>query len=578
MQTQFEYIQQLAGQYHTFAEDSAPLYPYLEQLDQAILKNFEEKYADPARGFQPINLLRLECIQNLLRGKTLNDEVVEAIKQRIRQKNESYFGHLGPKMLQALQEYPLGKRDWFANWRKAWNIFFPLVYPEHIRQSARSTLVEIATQLLKDLDLPDYTFHLVDFSGPLHLGSDTASLSLYPADRGGHQHTYQLFVKISAVSGAGIATGSKLGKTASSEDQLLSIGTYAEALRVLEKMKPKVLALNEKLPAYDRILPSPPDYKNPIAYGQPEAKRNLAVQEPPVALFIPRYRYEDDPERPFVATETFVRLVHLLKRKRNVILQGPPGVGKTFLASKLAYGLMGYKHQEQIQRLQFHQSYSYEDFVQGLRPAPSGGFELRNGVFYQYCQLAHAHPDQAYFLIIDEINRGNLSKIFGELLQLIEADKRAENYAVRLTYGSENDPAFFVPPNLYLIGTMNTADRSLAIIDYALRRRFAFVEVEPCFDETFTDYLQQQGLSSGLVQHIATQVQKLNEEIVRDPNLGKDFRLGHSYFCTYIPAMDEGQWYQDVLRYEIRPMLEEMWFDQPERVEKAFQNLEKYRP
>ena len=187
-----------------------------------------------------------------------------------------------------------------------------------------------------------------------------------------------------------------------------------------------------------------------------------------------------------------MQTVELLRRKKNIILQGAPGVGKTFIARKIAYELMGVKNDAQIEMVQFHQSYSYEDFIQGLRPSKSGGFELKNGTFYNFCQQALAHPERSFFLIIDEINRGNLSKIFGELMMLIEADKRSEKFAVKMTYSEDEADRFYVPANLYIIGTMNTADRSLAIVDYALRRRFAFINLQPEFGEKFTEFLQQQ--------------------------------------------------------------------------------------
>ena len=133
-------------------------------------------------------------------------------------------------------------------------------------------------------------------------------------------------------------------------------------------------------------------------------------------------------------------------------------MGKTFIAKKIAYEIMGNMNDAQIEMVQFHQSYSYEDFIQGLRPNKKG-FELRNGIFYNFCQQALAHPERQFFFIIDEINRGNLSKIFGELLMLIETDKRGEKYAIKLTYAEDEEDTFYVPENLYIIGTMNTADR-----------------------------------------------------------------------------------------------------------------------
>jgi 5-methylcytosine-specific restriction protein B len=272
------------------------------------------------------------------------------------------------------------------------------------------------------------------------------------------------------------------------------------------------------------------------------------------------YSYSEDPEKPFIHPDEFHKMVRVLQRKKNIILQGPPGVGKTFIARKLAYQLMGNRNDQDVEMVQFHQSYSYEDFIQGLRP-DKGGFMLKNGVFYNFCQKAHAHPSRQFFFIIDEINRGNLSKIFGEILMLIESDKRKERYALKLTYAEDELDRFFVPDNLYIIGTMNTADRSLAIVDYALRRRFAFITLSPAYDNSFTSFLKSKGLSETLINHILKSVNQINDEINKDINLGSGFLIGHSYFCNYSGNLTEVTWYNDVIDFEIRPLLEEIWFD-----------------
>src|SRR5699024_7318145 len=149
----------------------------------------------------------------------------------------------------------------------------------------------------------------------------------------------------------------------------------------------------------------------------------------------------------------------------------------TYAAKRLAYSVIGEQDRSRVQIVQFHQSYSYEDFLMGYRPRESGGFTLTEGPFYRFCEDARADdPTPPYFFIIDEINRGNISKIFGELLMLIESDKRGTE--LRLLYKHES---FSVPPNVHIIGMMNTADRSLAVLDYALRRRFGFFEMAPGF-------------------------------------------------------------------------------------------------
>ena len=257
----------------------------------------------------------------------------------------------------------------------------------------------------------------------------------------------------------------------------------------------------------------------------------------------------------------------LLENKKNIILQGAPGVGKTFIAKRLAYSILGEKQSKYIECVQFHQSYSYEDFIMGYKPS-SDGFELKTGVFYDFCKKAERDPEHSYFFIIDEINRGNLSKIFGELLMLIEKDKRGMDCAVKLAYSDEK---FYVPENLHIIGMMNTADRSLAIMDYALRRRFSFYYVEPAFDtENFAEHLKENGISEQLINQIKDKFTELNNYITDETksNLGKGFCVGHSYFCSK-PHKDQSEedWYNCILSFEINDLLEEYWWDEKQKAD-----------
>ncbi len=272
------------------------------------------------------------------------------------------------------------------------------------------------------------------------------------------------------------------------------------------------------------------------------------------------YTEEDFLKEVFLCPESYKKLKGLLLRKKNVILQGPPGVGKTFAARRLAFSIMGEKDINRIKMVQFHQSYSYEDFVMGYRPDGSG-FRLAEGPFYKFCKTAEGDDERPYFFIIDEINRGNLSKIFGELLMLMESDKRGEGHALRLLY---KDEQFSIPPNVHILGMMNTADRSLAMMDYALRRRFAFFDMPPAFASPgFKDHqLRQQNPS---LDALIAMVEQLNKVIGEDSSLGEGFRIGHSYFCT--PGLYGPEWIDSVVEYELLPLLQEYWFDEPSKIE-----------
>ena len=272
------------------------------------------------------------------------------------------------------------------------------------------------------------------------------------------------------------------------------------------------------------------------------------------------YSFADDPDKPFISEKKFDEIVELLFRKKNIILQGAPGVGKTFLARKIAYQLIGQMKDENIETVQFHQSYSYEDIMQGIRPTTFGEFKVRNGIFYNFCEHAKEEPEETFVFIIDEINRGNLSKIFGELMMLIEADKRSPRYALKLTYSEEGTPKFYVPENVYIIGCMNTADRSIAIVDYALRRRFAFSPIEPELGDSFKAFLCSE-LSKGFVDKICNKLNRVNAIIRESSTLGKGLEIGHSYFCQISSVDDEEEWWRSICKYELFPYLQEICFE-----------------
>lgn len=286
--------------------------------------------------------------------------------------------------------------------------------------------------------------------------------------------------------------------------------------------------------------------------------------EPKAPYTAPVYSRVDALAELFISAQELDAALAGLERRRNLLLQGSPGTGKTFLARRLAWLLLGAQDESRIELVQFHPSYGYEDFMLGFRPDAKGRFHLVPGVLPLLCQRAIADPTQPYFLLIDEVNRGNVPRIFGELLLLLEADKRGPAHALRLPYAPPDAPRFFVPANLYVIGTLNLADRSLSPLDYALRRRFAFVALGPQFGKPLQQFLEAKQVPVALVDQLCSRMQALNQTIASDPELGPDFEIGHSYFCQP-PAQPEqaAAWFRAIIEQEIGPLLADYWREQP---------------
>ena len=303
-----------------------------------------------------------------------------------------------------------------------------------------------------------------------------------------------------------------------------------------------------------------------IAYNSMRMWQGASGRSPYEGIVSPAYTKEDFLSEVFMPEEEYEKLSGILRIKKNIILQGAPGVGKTFAAKRIAFSMMGVKDVERVMMVQFHQSYSYEDFIMGFRPS-TDGFELKRGAFYNFCKKAEIDGDNDYFFIIDEINRGNLSKIFGELFMLIENDKRG--VSLQLLYSDEK---FSVPKNIYIIGMMNTADRSLAMLDYALRRRFAFFEIKPGFTtDGFREY--RMSLENEKFDKLIACVESLNNVISNDESLGDGFCIGHSYFCNLLPDTIDDQVLSGIVEYELIPLLKEYWFDEPTKVKDWSSNL-----
>jgi len=231
----------------------------------------------------------------------------------------------------------------------------------------------------------------------------------------------------------------------------------------------------------------------------------------------------------FIAREKLTKILDSLQTKQNLILQGPPGTGKTWLARRLAFALMGQRNNDKVRSVQFHPNLSYEDFIRGWRPKGDGKLRLVDGPFMKMIDAAKEDLESKYVIVIEEVNRGNPAQIFGEMLTLLEAGKREPSEALELSYKQDDGERVFIPNNLYVIGTMNIADRSLALVDLALRRRFAFIDLEPTFGQPWRDWVQSKHcIDSALLLDIERRLIRLNESISGDSSLGAQFRVAHS--------------------------------------------------
>ncbi|MGD8119547.1 McrB family protein [Vibrio sp. TRT 2004] len=278
----------------------------------------------------------------------------------------------------------------------------------------------------------------------------------------------------------------------------------------------------------------------------------------------------------FLERESIAKIITQLRHKKNLILQGPPGTGKTWLAKKLAYALMGQKDENSLRAVQFHPNLSYEDFVRGWRPSGEGKLTLVDGPFLEMINEAKKDASIKHVVVIEEINRGNPAQIFGEMLTLLEADKRTPSEALELSYRRAEGERIHIPANLYVVGTMNIADRSLALVDLALRRRFAFFDLKPALGEAWRNWVNSKaGIDYDFLQLIEQRIASLNNEISKDRNLGPQFKIGHSYVTPPLNTKieDAAAWFQGVVETEIGPLLEEYWFDDIERAIKSKDSL-----
>ena len=351
----------------------------------------------------------------------------------------------------------------------------------------------------------------------------------------------------------------------------------SDYLRVLDTLEARFLEDAYPVHSFPELSLNAWLYKD----GDPSIDTDEETDEPPEAEVLPTriepYSVDDIlADGCFIAREKLEKTLERLRTKKNLILQGPPGTGKTWLAKRLAFALIGERNDSKIRAVQFHPNLSYEDFVRGWRPVGDGKLTLVDGPFLEMMTAAAQDPTSRYVFVIEEINRGNPAQIFGELLTLLEVDKRTPNEALQLSYHRADGERVFIPGNVYVIGTMNIADRSLALVDLALRRRFAFIDLEPTLGKHWHDWVHAKcGIDSETLVDIERRVTALNNEISADSALGPQFQVGHSYVTPPfdIPIDDAREWFRQVVDSEIGPLLDEYWFDSLDKSEKARNRL-----
>ncbi|MED4019158.1 AAA family ATPase [Sutcliffiella cohnii] len=529
VETSVEYLHTVAVKLASYMKNPADMLRDIVDLDTENLLSLREQY----RNEEKVKLIRYRILDNIISSKRMTIEELEQIKDEVKVKYET-------------------------NILQSWNnftILFQLYYADK-KQKVREEQRKIHQAICEIEELKELSLWkdkvLNGFNGNQYFGSTRCWLAVYEEKYDTHRIAPQIFV---AVNEQGVQYGLDYG------DQH-------------DKKEKKKYVLESNIDAfsyedfYYQIINVLDAFKESGGEQQARAFGALSTIGGAQAEQTNKpYSKEDFFSEVFMEEKQYSTMVNLLRYKKNLILQGPPGVGKTYVSKRLAYSLMREKDDTRVEMVQFHQNYSYEDFVMGYRPKENG-FTLKYGIFYEFCKKAIENEEKDYYFIIDEINRGNLSKIFGELLMLIEQDKRDD--FVSMSYNGEK---FTVPSNVYIIGTMNTADRSLAQLEVALRRRFAFVTLTPNFNAKWREFLKGSGVSTHMLDRIQYAVDKWNTVIVNDYQLGQGYAIGHSFFTKKPDYLTEEIWFENIIQFEITPLLEEYFYDRPEVVKELIEGM-----
>ncbi len=501
-------------------------------LQIRFLKSFYQE-------IKPIYIVRYLILEMILDGTVVTAKTIKEIKDNFHSKNLNYFKkYLNESQLDYIETCKTQKP--LAAWND-FGILYDFFYIPAVKNQTIEILENVGNDLVLKFQLENYKIKYINFQGPRNNGSDTCWVSIYPERFMHYNNAAQIYFKVEAGEMyAGLYIEKKVKEKLNMDKQFkyekIKCRNYKDVFNCIANVLEFEREINERLIPSGKInLKQPKKITKTIEYKQ-----------------LPKYTKTEFLKDIFVDEREYNVLVSLLENKKNLILQGAPGVGKTYTAKRLAYSILGEQNDSKISVIQFHQNYSYENFLRGYEPSEAH-YKLGKGVFYEFCEKAKENPEEKYFFIIDEINRGNISKIFGELLSMIEADKRG--HYTKLMYGGED---FCVPKNVYIIGLMNTADRSIAIIDYALRRRFAFYDFKPAFEtESFQKY--QELKNSKKYNEIIKTIVEINQTIKKDSSLGEGFMIGHGCFCTDDKVTDE--WLYCVIEHQIIPLLKEYWFE-----------------
>lgn len=305
------------------------------------------------------------------------------------------------------------------------------------------------------------------------------------------------------------------------------------------------------------------------AVNKPQGRRGHRGEYEDLLESYEPYSRDDGYAGVFMARKTFDAILDTWESRKNIVLQGPPGVGKTFLARRLAYSLTGLKSAALVETVRFHPAFGYADFMQGLAPDELGGERLKPGVFVDLCRVARNEPDLAHVLVIADMNRVDAGAVLGEAALLLDGGRRGNAWSMPLKSAVDRTvDRFFVPANIYILGLVDTSLDNAGLQDEALAARFDIFDVDPAFASgRFVEMLLEHEAAETLARAISERMAALNDAIAADPALGRGKRIGHGMLCPENEnVVVDARWYEAVIRQKVLPLLRRRWRDAPEKV------------